>query len=136
MSFRTQRKSVLYPAVAPYREEIASLRATLPEIPEPYTVDELRAFTKLVTRNGKIISIVASLDDGNYVKQDIGRLNQFMMSGVELLEADELEECREIVRSLIVGIGIPLEKKVVAKPCARQPKYSLPVWAAPQPSAA
>ncbi len=138
MSFRLKEKSTLYPAVAPYKEEITALRGTLPEIPEPHTEDELRAFTKLVTRNGKIISIVASLDDGNYVKQDIGRLNQFMMSGDEVLREDELTECREIARSLIVGIGIPLEKKFAAKSCARQPKYVLPVWGGgvPQPSAA
>ncbi len=110
-----------YLAAQGCEDGVTMLRSKLQAIPAPTTKAELEFLERYVTRNGTVVSIIASLNDAAIIRQDIARLTE------SLKEPDLIDDCRKNARDLMLHIGIPIQKELAAtsKDAAKPPVWDL-----------
>ncbi len=109
-------------------EGVADLRARLQPLQVPRTPKDLKDFARLVLRSGKITSIVASLNERDSINQGIASLSASIdVPNPEQEPEGVIADCQNTARDLMLQIGIPIQKEVVAtsKDAAKPPVWDL-----------
>ena len=94
------------PAAPGCEEGVALLREKLLPMAIPKTTEGLNVLVNSLSGNTRILSIIASLKDGDDIKRRISDLDTSIHS-----QCRSIDDCCEAARKLIMEIGIPLEEE-------------------------